>query len=1406
MLTVRSLAAAAALTALATVSPAQEKRDLSKGNTLYAVPYSHLDTQWRWAYPQVIREYVWNTMHDNLSLIDKYPHYVFNFSGSRRYEMMREYYPEEYAKVVAAVKAGRWFPAGSSVDEGDANVPSGESIIRHVLYGNDWFRKNLGVASQEFMLPDCFGFPYALPTLLKHCGLDGFSTQKLTWGSPVGIPFKVGNWEGPDGQSIVAALDPGAYTGTVTEDLSQNTSWLARIQNTGKISGAYVDYHYYGTGDRGGAPGASNVEWVERSIAGKGPVTVVSTRADAMFTALTDAQKAKLPRYKGELLLTEHSAGSITSQAHMKRWNRKNELLADAAERASVAAALWAQTPYPQDRLYTAWDLTLGSQMHDMLPGTSLPKAYEFCYNDYLLAANGFSAVEADAVGSVVGQMDTRATGVPVVVYNPLSIAREDVVEAWVPLGKGRAVRVYGPDGKAVPTQTLVAEAGRSKVLFLAKLPPTGFATYDARASAQAEAPGSTLSASGRTLSSPRFAVQLNEAGDIASIYDKANKKESLKAPARMDFQYHNPSQFPAWNMDWADAQKPPYAKVDGPAKIRVVENGPVRATIEVECTAQGSKFVQRISLTAGGDRVEVANVIDWRTKESALKAAFPLTTSNPNATYDLQAGAIERGVNNPGRYEVPQHQWFDQTATDGKYGVAILNEDKFGSDKPSDDTVRLTLLYTPGVRGGYQDQGVQDFGRHETSYAIAPHAGDWRTGGVAWNAKRFNQPLRAFVTAPHEGRMGRSSSLLAVSSPQVEVQAVKRAEDGNGYIVRLRELTGKPASVRVGMPGVVAASEVDGQERPLGAKAKVEAGAILASVRGFGLKTYRVQIATTKIALPQPTSQPVPLKYDADVVSTNANDGDGGFAAGVSYPAEQFPKSLKLGGVGFKLGPTADGAMNALVARGQTLTIPKGYDRVYVLAAAREDARPTFKVGGKAFPAVIPTWTGYIGQWDLRLWGGEQPEQAFDWKLPFVGLAPGFVKKAEVAWYASHTHVAGKGNDPYRYCYMFKKGFDVPKGATTLTLPEDEDVRILAVSVAKGTPDATAPAAPLFDTLDDHKPSGLPTISVEKDPEGNGSVVTITPPLYGRTTDLRYTLGAEAGPGMAYDGPFVVSKPTRVVVAGAGGSVAQQVDASDAVAPRVTAAVVRSLGVANLAFSEAVDRASAESVDSYAVGAAKPTSVRLSADGRRASLVFAELPAQGALEVAAPGVMDMAGNKVAAAVAATDAGAVFTAPALEPSSPQTYPSEAPRGATDPWTLNLWLLVDKQPEDRTLIAGFGRATDGNAGTGRYLAKFGTGIQFWSAQKDVPTSVPLDVRKWQMLTATYDGTTVSVYKNGVRIGAVAQGLSRDSSAVHVLPVDAWDRKRKVEGEVQALTVWNQALPAQAVERLYAKGRG
>ena len=149
-----------------------ESPDLTKHSTLYVVGYAHLDTEWRWEYPQVISEYIPKTMHDNFALFEKYPHYIFNFSGANRYRMMKEYYPADFAKLKQYVASGRWFPAGSSMEEGDVNSPSAESILRQFLYGNEFFRREFGKASAEYMLPDCFGFPESLlvcwPTLASE--------------------------------------------------------------------------------------------------------------------------------------------------------------------------------------------------------------------------------------------------------------------------------------------------------------------------------------------------------------------------------------------------------------------------------------------------------------------------------------------------------------------------------------------------------------------------------------------------------------------------------------------------------------------------------------------------------------------------------------------------------------------------------------------------------------------------------------------------------------------------------------------------------------------------------------------------------------------------------------------------------------------------------------------------------------------------------------------------------------------------------------------------------------------------------------------------------------------------------------------------------------------------------------
>jgi len=1073
------------------VAPVQAQTDLSKEPTLYVVAYSHLDTQWRWEYPRVINDYIPKTMHDNFALIEKYPHYVFNFSGANRYRMMKEYWPADYARVKQYVAAGRWFPAGSSMEESDVNVPSAESIFRQILYGNQFFRREFGKTSAEYMLPDCFGFPASLPSILAHAGIKGFSTQKLTWNSANGIPFNVGWWQGPDGRGVIAALNPGSYGGQIRRDISNSPShgptgsslqedWPRRVHLNGKVSGVFTDYHYYGTGDTGGAPREDSVRMMEAivtknpslvpgtPVVGDGSIKVVSATAEEMFLNIRPEQIKGLPRYEGDLLLTDHSAGSITSQSYQKYWNRQNELLADAAEKASVGAMLLGSRTYPQQRLNNAWTLVMGGQFHDILPGTSTPKAFEFSWNDDVIALNQFASVLTSATEGIVERLDTQTNGTAIVVYNPLNVEREDVVEAKVSLS-GEPVRVVGPDGREVPSQ-VVGE----KLLFLARVGAVGYAVYDVDRGLGRDASVATnLKVKDLSLENGRYRVELNRDGDVASVFDKKLNRELIAAPLRLAIKNDTPAQWPAWNMDWTDQQKPPRAYVSGPAKIRVVENGPVRVAIEIVRETEGSKFQQTVRLSAGdaGNRVEFSNVIEWKTSNVNLKATFPLAASNPKATYNEGIGTIERGNNDERKFEVPSHQWFDLTDKSGSFGVTILSDCKYGSDKPDDKTLRLTLLRTPGIgpRAGYADQSTQDWGRHEFVYGLAAHGGDWRREQTDWQAQRLNQPLIAFQSSKHPGRLGKKFSILRVNNSRVRVLALKKAEDSDEVIVRIVELDGREApDVRISFPSaVVSAREVNGQELPIG-KATIAKGQLVTSLSKFQPRTFAVKLAPQSLRSAFPQSRPIPLPYDFAVANSDGERMRAGFdGEGAALPAEMLPREIAYGPITFRM---ASGNANAVVPRGQTIQLPAGTRRLYVLAASiNNDEKVTFRVDNDPRELTIQTWNGFIGQWDNRQWKRTEvqvPPRTPPPDVPsdiaavlqrtrtrvdpygeMVGITPGFIKRAPLAWFASHHHTAAGTNEAYAYSYLFAYEIDVPANARVLTLPNNDRIRILAIT-----------------------------------------------------------------------------------------------------------------------------------------------------------------------------------------------------------------------------------------------------------------------------------------------------------------------------------------------------------------------
>ncbi len=1067
------------------------------GSVVYMVANSHIDTQWNWTVQDTIRQWVPRTFFDNFKLFAQFPDYKFNFEGVIHYMFFKEHHPEAWPTLQRFVANGRWKLAGSWIDAVDTNIPSPESLMRQALYGKRFFKREFGHASEDIYLPDCFGFGYALPSIAAHSGFRSFSTQKLTWGGAIPSPFAVGRWQGVDGSTLIASLRGGNYVAKVRSNPTTNTYWGGELTDIGDKK--RVGFRYFGVGDQGGAPDETSVSWVEKGLnEPQGTLRIRNTSADQLVKDLSPQDVAGLPLYKGELVMKTHGVGCYTSQAAMKKWNRNNEQLADAAERASVAAEWLGGAAYPRERLREAWTRFLFHQFHDDLTGTAIPQAYLFSWNDELISLNQFANVMTGGINSIAGGMDTRAQGVPLVVYNPIAAPRREPVEATIKFDSAAPafLRVFDTVSRAeVLSQIISVENNTARILIMADVPATGFKVYDVQPSSTATQASSSLHVTENSLENARYLVKLNADGDVSSIYDKEAKNELLQAPAGVELFDDKSVEWPAWEVEWDVVGKPPAARLNNPT-LKITEQGALRVSIEVTRQYKGSAFVQRISLTEGGDRVDFDSRVDWKTPGTLVKASFPLRAANPQATFDLGLGTIERGNSKPNLYEVPAQQWADITDASGTFGASILNDSKYGWDKPADNTLRLTLLRTPEVDKRYVYQGTNDIGHHKFTYSIAGHERDWRAGEIPFRAARLNQSLRAFQTEAHGGRLGASFSILNVASNanQVAVRAFKKAEDTNEIVLRVQELYGQPArNVVASLAGdVKSVREINAAEEDISSinLPKIKDGKLIFDLSAYQPRSFAIKLqrASQRISAPQSTALVLP--YNLDGVSTDLNRQDGDFdGKGRTIAAELLPSTLALDGIDFKMGETASGAKNVLSCEGQRIALPKGdYKRLYFIAAAvNGDTDASFgftKRSGatQTFTLKIQEWSGVLGQWDTRLKDDYIAREVFapaevlageKWSLEHIqnqmvmrlaadnridgleNLRPAFIKRDEVAWVGTHRH-SPNGNEPYIFTNLFKYELEIPKGATTLVLPNNPKLRIMAVSAAKNANDAT--------------------------------------------------------------------------------------------------------------------------------------------------------------------------------------------------------------------------------------------------------------------------------------------------------------------------------------------------------------
>ena len=762
-----------------------------------AVGHAHIDVAWLWTLGQTRRK-AGRTFHNVLRLMEQFPEFHFTQSQPQLYDDVRQDYPELFQAIQQRVREGRWEPIGGMWVEADCNISGGEALARQFLLGLDFFRQHFGQQGKTpvLWLPDVFGYAWNLPQLIKQAGMEYFFTIKIGWSQYNRLPYDSFWWQGLDGTRILTHFSPttkgssgfvSTYNAEASPEEVLNTWTNFQQQDWGSPGVTPPLLMSYGHGDGGGGPTREMIENIRHMEAFPGMPRVRFGTAAEFFRQLEATVGDRLPTWNGELYL-EYHRGTYTTQARNKRANRKSEfLLHDAEFLAALASTLDPTYAYPHPALRRAWELVCLNQFHDIIPGSSIGQVYVESLQQY-------AEVQALANGVIHNGLAVIAetSGSDLLVVNPTSFARSDL--AFCPAGEldTHTHALQRSDGTPVPIQAI--EQGI--LLDVGTLPPYSVTPLSHAPSLvpNTEHTTSNLVATPDRLENDLLRVEFSPAGDIARILDKVHGREVMP-PGALANQFQafedRPRTPDAWEIDIYYDDRTWFAE---PAEsVQVVEFGPLRAALLIQRRILNSNFTQHISLAHNSRRLDFDTTIDWQERHVMLKVAFPVDVLSPQATYEIQWGNVQRPTHRNtswdwARFETCGQKWVD--LSEGGYGVSLLNDCKYGHDI-QDNVMRLTLLRGPTV-----PDPKADLGQHTFTYSLLPHAGSWDELTISqayalndqiilWQAERRERRVKV---SAHPSLPLAPGPFVTVDRPNVVIETVKQAEDGQGLIVRLYE------------------------------------------------------------------------------------------------------------------------------------------------------------------------------------------------------------------------------------------------------------------------------------------------------------------------------------------------------------------------------------------------------------------------------------------------------------------------------------------------------------------------------------------------------------------------------------------------------------------------------------------
>lgn len=771
------------------------------------IGHAHIDPVWRWTRDEGYQE-VFATFRSALDRMKEFSDVSFVASSAQFYKWVAEEDPAMFEEIKARVKEGRWNIVGGWWIEPDVNCPSGESLVRQGLYGQQFFQQHFGVKARVGFNPDTFGHPWNLPQILRQQELDSYFFMRPEKHEKPNLPAPIFYWQGEDGSKILAVQIIGAYSGRAHDIEGRTKQYVDRFAQDLPNIDEYA--LFYGVGNHGGGPTIDTIEKIHQLRGEKFPGMKLGSAEDyiGMIRPFSDS----FPIVNDEL--QHHARGCYSACSDVKMWNRQAEAALISTEKISAFATAKLGNAYPAEALRDAWEKTLFNQFHDILAGSSIEQAYVEARNDYGYVQSVTKKIATSALHQLAASASTADVkypqSVPFIVFNLCSFPVNVPVEIEIQ----RPVRGVTPvlrDEKGDPlsyqeirTAAVKINNERIRVLFQVVLPGLGYRIYRLDFNQQELTAAKPGVAVGEWFLENDMAKVLFDAktGYISSYFDKKNKRELLSGPAAV------PIVLDDWDDTWGhkiiayDKEIGRFAK----PKFRIMETGPERGRIQVEYSFGNSRITQDFALCRDSQDLSCRVTTDWYEHSRVLKMGFSTILKTGRLTFSIPYGFIERPQTGD---EEPGQTWIDLSGSDksGAFGIALLNDGKCGYSVKNGE-MRVTVLHStawchhnPAVVSDEDGYRYMEQGRHEFTYRLVPHNGDWRQGRIPQEAESFLLSPVSLLTTNHQGKLPLSDSLLSVTPPNVAVTAMKLSEDGKAFVLRCVEQYGEKASGRIDSP-----------------------------------------------------------------------------------------------------------------------------------------------------------------------------------------------------------------------------------------------------------------------------------------------------------------------------------------------------------------------------------------------------------------------------------------------------------------------------------------------------------------------------------------------------------------------------------------------------------------------------